>query len=271
LKRTHRKIKSGTLKRFVLGGTMASTLGSGSKHATHFNKPEIDVASLEDFQKILDSEEIDLSEFSEDMAFSGFDKAKFGRLAAKRLGAYRTVKLCLLGGMRGTNLKKIMDKSVKVDSDVVDCYKTKKILSKGTGSDDLTMGRLLAVFPEIAAHYMSQTKIQKKIVDCDCPASLQFPAAAGLPMSPNVRIQHLEFAIRFSQLISGDKKFHPEYYKAAFNGQQDVSRLSVSLQKICGNPITSDSRAFDIDAALQEAKKKFGADKFAASGGGVSV
>lgn len=196
------------------------------------------------------------------MSYSGFDKSKFGKLAARKLGAYRTVKLCLLGGMRGTNLQKIIEKSKNPDTDVVDCHKKGRILSSGTGPEDLTMGRLLAVFPEIAAHYMHVNKVSKKLIDCDCPAALQFPAAAGLPMSPVVRNQHLEFSVRFSQLISKDKKFHPKYYKAAFDGQQELKRLSPVVQQLCGNPTQDVSRAFDLDSALKQLKAEHGDSKF---------
>lgn len=242
---------------------MASTLGSRSNSAAeHFHKEEITVTSLEGFQKILDSVELDLSAFSEDMTYSGFDKTKVAQMAAQNLGAARTVKFCFLGGMRGTNLRKIIDKSVKVDKDVLSCWKSEKIKSNGNGPDDLTMGRLMATFPEITAHYMLKHNVQKKLSDDNCPASLQFPAAAGLPMNHNVRMLHIEFAIRFSFLISSDKKFYPQYYRAAFNGQQEVRRLSDSVQAICGNPKDADSKQFDFDAAISGFIEKYGRDRF---------
>lgn len=242
----------------------ASTLGSGSagKGAEHFYKSEIVVPTLEHFQSILDSVDVDLSEFSDDMAYSGFDKAKIAKLAAKQLGAFLTVKLCLLGGMRGTNLKKILEKSKKVDEDVEKAYTAGKILSQGSGATDLTMGRLMATFPEIVAHYLHKHNVSKKLSDDTCSAAIQFPAAAGLPMSHTVRLQHMEFAVKFSFLISQDKKFHPQYYKAAFTSQQEVRRLSADIQKIVGNPSDSDSKSFDIDAGFAALAEKYGADRF---------
>lgn len=243
---------------------MASTLGTGktSSVAEHFYKSEIEVPTLEHFQKILDSVEIDLKEFSDDMTYSGFDKVKMAKLAAKNLGAFLTVKLCLLGGMRGTNLRKILNKSVKVDADVVKAFNDSKILSSGSNSDDLTMGRLMATFPEIVAHYMNKHDIPRKLSDDTCPAALQFPAAAGLPMNHTVRLQHMEFSVKFSFLISQDKKFHVQYYKAAFNGQQDVKRLSAEVQGLCGSPTNVESKSFDIDASFAALMQKYGQERF---------
>lgn len=266
-KRTlHRRILSGGLKSFItIESTMASTLGTGvssSRAAAEFYQASIDVASLETFQKILDAIEVDLSDFSQDMAYAGFDKTKMAKLAAKQLGAHLTVKLCMLGGMRGTNLGKILDKSKKVDEDVKKAYESGKILSQGSGANDLTMGRLMATFPEIVAHYLNKNSVPGKLSGDTCPASLQFPAAAGLPMSQTVRMLHLEFAVKFSFLISQDKKFHIQYYKAAFNGQQEVKRLSAEVKVLCGNPTDAESRSFDIDNAMAAIISKYGADRF---------
>lgn len=249
-----------------------SVLGSGgsSKHAEHFYKGEIEVPSLEHFQKILDAVEMDLKDFSDDMAYSGFDKNKVAKLAAINLGAVKTVKFCLLGGMRGTNLKKIIDKSAKVDPDVAKAYKDGKIKSNGTGSEDLTMGRLMATFPEIVAHYLKKHSVPKKLSVDPCPAALQFPAAAGLPMSASVRMLHMEFAIQFSFLISKDGKFYPQYYKAAFTGQQETKRLSSVVSEICGKPTDAESRGFDIDVAMQGFVKKYGKDRFGENQGAMS-
>jgi hypothetical protein len=242
---------------------MASTLGvSTSSHSQHFYTEEIQVPTLEHFQKIIDSIEVDLSQFSNDMSYLGFDKNKIAKMAAEKLGAFRTVKLCLLGGMRGTNLGKILDKSVKVDADIKKVYDEQKIKSNGSGPNDLTMGRLMATFPEITAHYMDKNSVPKKLTESACPAALQFPAAAGLPMSHTVRLQHAEFAVKFAFLISGDKKFHVTYYKAAFNGQQLVKRLSQSVNLLCGSPTDSDSKGVDLDTMFEALAEKYDRNRF---------
>jgi hypothetical protein len=267
----HKRTISGKLKTLRLS-QMASTLGGSAagKHAEHFYKDEIIVSSLEDFQKILNSVELDMTEFTDDMSYSGFDKNKIALLAAKNLGAKRTVKLCLLGGMRGTNLKKILERSRKVDSDISSLWRSGKILANGTGPEDLTMGRLMATFPEHTAHYMLKYDVPKKLPDDLCHAALQYPAAAGLPMNHTTRMLHLEFSIRFSFLISRDKKFYPQYYRAAFNGQQPMKALSDSVQKLVGNPTDSESKQFDFDAAMNGFIGKYGKDRFVVNSGAMS-
>jgi len=251
---------------------MASTLGLSydRKPAEYFEKEELVVTSLEQFQRILNSTELDLQNFSDDMSYAGFDKNKVALMAAKNLGAKRTVKFCLLGGMRGTNLRKIIERSRKVDKEIMEAYKSGKILSNGSGPEDLTMGRLMATFPEITAHYMLKNEVQKKISDDMCPAALQFPAAAGLPMNHSIRMLHLEFSIRFAFLISQDKMFYPQYYRAAFNGQQSMGALSQAVQDLVGNPKDSESKAFDFDTAMNGFYDKYGKDRFVVNSGAMA-
>lgn len=267
--RLHRKTLSGSkIKPLVIFQNMASTLGEKeTKHAEHFHKT-MEVASLETFQKILNSTEIDLSDFVDDMAYYGFDKTKIAKMASVKLGGFLTVKFCLLGAMRGTNLKKIIDKSVNVDTDIKNAAQSDppKIYSRVVDSNTLTVGRLLATFPEVAAHYMLKNNVPAKLTEVSCPPSLQFPAAAGLPMSHTVRMHHLEFSVRFSFLISSDKKFHPVYYLAAFNGQLDPGRLSKALQEVVGSPSASDSKSVDMRTAIGAMMEKYGAERFDLSG-----
>jgi hypothetical protein len=273
----HRRILSGELKRLSLIESVFpdlaprekvvmahSTLGTGSRHAEHFHKTgkDAEVATLESFQKILDSEELDLKDFTEEMAYLGFDKTKIAKLASIRLGGFLTVKFVYLGAMRGTNLDKILKKSVKPDKDIKAAYDDKRVKSNGTGTEDLTVGRLLAVFPEIASHYMNKHSVPKKLPGDSCPAALQFPAAAALPMNANVRLLHLEFAVKFSFLISKDKKFHPKYYRAAFTGQLPVKRLSPEVLKLVGNPTDAESSGFDLENSFGAMMVKYGKDRF---------
>lgn len=260
----HRKTLSGnSIKQLSLVEIMAtSTLGEGSRHEEHFYKADLDVATLETFQRILDSVELDLKEFCDDMGYQGFDKTKMAKLAGKNLGAFLTVKFCVLGAMRGTNLEKILDKSVNPDADIAKAHKEKKIVSKVAGPNTLTVGRLLATFPEIAAYYMLKLDIPAKLTSSTCPPSLQFPAAAGLPMSHDVRLQHLEFSVQFSFLISKDKKFWPVYYLAAFNGQSDPKRLNKRLRKVVGDPSMADSKSVNLYAMISSMVDKYGAERF---------
>lgn len=226
-----------------------STIGSASA-SQFFDMDTLDVTGLDQFQKILDSGEIDLTAFKEEMSYLGFDKQKIARLAAKNLGPKLTIKLLYLGSMRGTNLQKILSKSVKVDKDVKKAYDAKRILSGGSGANDLTMGRLMGTFPEIAAFYALRHPFAKKIEEQDCDSALQWPAAASLPMSSEVRVEHIRFCKSFSELIGS--KFEERFYIAAFNGQLSVSRLDPTVLKLCGNPSDHLSRSVDLNQIFRD-------------------
>lgn len=231
---------------------MSSTLGSGKSSAKYFDAETLDT-DYGNFLKILSSTEPDLQDFMDGMSFAGFNKAKMAKLAAARLGARRTIKLVFLAAYRGTNLTKIIARSVKVDDDVKKAHEDRLILSNGKGPEDLTMGRLLACFPQFAAYYMMRLNCPKKIVGNDCPACLQFPAAASLPMSVVVRTQHIEFCKDFSDLIGS--KFDPKFYIAAFKGAEDVTTLHSDLREILGNPTNKESNSVDVSRLLESVKE----------------
>lgn len=226
-----------------------SSLGSVSA-AKYFDQESLEIDTLSEFQRILDVGDLDLTAFRDDMSYLGFDKQKIARLAAKNLGPKKTIRLLYLGTMRGTNLDKIFKKSVKVDAELKKAFDDKMILSGGTGANDLTMGRLLGTFPEIATFYAIKYPFGKKIEDSDCPAALQWPAAASLPMSSMVRAAHVRFCIDFSKLIGS--KFEQRYYMAAFNGQLSTTRLDPSVISLCGNPNDAESKSVDMSMIFQD-------------------
>jgi len=202
------------------------------------------------WQRVLLSVDVDLADFKEDMAYAGFDKNRMSKLMSKRLGGLGSIKVIFLGAMRGTNLKKILEKSTKIDPMIQEFVDKKLVLSNGKGRDDLTVGRCLACFPEIAAHYLLKYKIPKKIPDSTCPACLQFPSASGLPMSPLVRAQHIEFCKAFSRLIKS--RFEGQYYQAGFNSQCPVRRVPAGVLAECGGPTDETSKAVDLTHALSD-------------------
>jgi len=227
---------------------MASLLRS-KKGATDFDEPELDV-KYGDFCTILNSVELDLKEFVSGMSYNGFNKQEYSVLFARKIGAKRLVKILVLGAMRGTNLKKIISKSVKVDSDIEEMYNKGLVKSNGKDYGDLTVGRALACYPEVACHYLQKHGVAKKIPSHSCPASLQFPAAAGIPMDPEMRAQHISFSVEFSKLIGSTPAF--QYYAAAFNGQCSTDSLSKTVKDVVGDPQDDESRAVNISAMWNE-------------------
>lgn len=245
---------------------MGTLLGSsvGKNAAKFFDEEELDV-SFENFNQILKGTEVDLSSFVEGMSYSGFNKQEYGRMFARAIGAKRLVKVLVLGAMRGTNLSKIISKSVKVDSDIKTMFDKRLIKSNGKDHGDLTVGRALACFPEVACHYLQKEKVQKKILSHSCPASLQFPAAAGIPMTASVRAQHISFSMEFSKLIGSNPDI--KYYSAGFSGQCSVDDVSPLVKEVVGNPSDDESRQVDV-AAIWSSLVKVG---YVDSSGGVSL
>jgi hypothetical protein len=219
-----------------------STFGP-SEVSKYFDLDSVDL-EFSQIQKILLTAEFDLTNFIGDMSFSGFDKSRIARLAAKQLGPRLLLKLLVLAAMRGTNLKKILEKSMNPDPKIKEAFEKKKVLSGGKGKDDVTMGRILSCFPEVAAYKLMEYKLPAKIVTSTCPACIQFPAAAALPMSATVRAQHIKFCKDFSRLIKS--KFEETYYLAAFNGGCDFRRVDGDLKAVLGNPTEASSRAVDL-------------------------
>jgi hypothetical protein len=242
--KTHKRTISGNkIKDLRMASLLGSSAGKGG--AKFFDEEELDT-TFENFDKILKGTEMDLTSFVENMSYNGFNKQEYGRLFAKAIGAKRLVKVLVLGAMRGTNLAKIISKSVKVDPDIKKMYDRKLIKSNGKDYGDLTVGRALACFPEVACHYLIRHNVPKKILGNPCPASLQFPAAAGIPMTALVRSNHISFSIEFSRLIGSKPEI--QYYMAGFNGQCAVESVSELVKEECGNPTDEESRRVDVAA-----------------------
>lgn len=240
-----------------------------SSAANFFNNASVDV-DYASFHAILVSTDAGLDSFITDMSYQGFDKARFARLFAKAFGPARVVKIVVLGAMRGTNLKKIIEKSVKVDNDIERMYSSGKLLSNGSGVNDLTVGRCLSCFPEIAAYYLHKHLVQKKISSHGCPAYLQYPAAAGIPMSASLRALHIDFCVEFAKLINSE--FRPEYYRFAFNGQCDLKNVpGDSLRESLGVSSTEESKSVDVDQILRDRKRASVSFRSGLAGGGVPL
>lgn len=86
--------------------------------------------------------------------------------------------------------------------------------SGGKGTKNLTLSRITSATADIAAWMLKKIGVNKRI-DMDLPAWLQFPAAGGIKMSPELREKHKEFSKRFSDVIGGG--FNEGIYSAMAN------------------------------------------------------
>jgi len=216
-----------------------------------FEKPSIS-ASLVQLQQIINAARIDLSDFSDGLEYSGFDREKVAQLCAKRFGAKGTAKLILMGVKRGTRVDKILKSSMRVDPDIAKWYKDGLLKSGGKGPEVVSIGRILACFPDCAVLISRLYQVKSKISSSTCPVELQFPAAASLPMSPSVRAEHIEFCKEFGRLIKSP--FNSEFYRIAFNSMVAVNLVDGRVLDVLGNPNDREAKAVDLDVMFGEKK-----------------
>jgi hypothetical protein len=91
--------------------------------------------------------------------------------------------------------------------------------SGAQGTKVLTLNRIAAATADLAAYYLKQMNVPKRM-DVELPGWLQFPTAGSIKMPDHYRRAHLEFSKNFSQLIGG---FHNEqiYFTMEANSYLD--------------------------------------------------
>lgn len=81
--------------------------------------------------------------------------------------------------------------------------------SSERGSDSLTASRMLSAAPDIAALMLHKLNVPPRL-DHPLPAYLQFPAAGALRLPRQLRDQHWDWSVKFSDLIGGS--FNEQLY-----------------------------------------------------------
>jgi len=94
-------------------------------------------------------------------------------------------------------------------------------------SNILTVSRMLSATADLAAYGLYRMKVPKRLLDSDCPAFLQFPAAGALlNEAPIMKKKHLKFCQEFSEKIGGE--FNEDIYDQMLrNGYCDVEISNV--------------------------------------------
>jgi hypothetical protein len=87
------------------------------------------------------------------------------------------------------------------------------------GEVGLSVSRICSAIPHVVVDVFRHFKVPKRI-ECECPAEYQFPAAAGVKMSKNLRKQHKEFAKKFSELLPNGS-FSEVIYESAVRNEFD--------------------------------------------------
>lgn len=170
----------------------------------------------------------DLIHFVGMALYQGFNRPLVTQEVFRMFGYQAIFVLSTIVGLRGP-VKCYQDEAIGrisltlsdgTQSNIRDCIAAKRILNEKSRMggklrpSDVTMGRINACFPDLAAYGLLQLSsanmIGKRIQDNDLPAFLQFPQAASLPMTEKGRRLHVEFSKSFSKLIGGT--FNPSIY-----------------------------------------------------------
>lgn len=113
--------------------------------------------------------------------------------------------------MRGTNIDKIEKKSSPEAAEKFKIlkkrYKIIKSKPSGLGNTDLTLSRLLAVFPTVAYHVLNRGKLDPKLPKKGLPRGLHFTGGAALIEPTNLDLFELfvQWSIDFDKLINQDE------------------------------------------------------------------
>lgn len=199
----------------------------------------------------------DLAGFIDAITYKGFDAQRTRDLAIQTFHASGILKLVTIGALRGSaavslNAKsggdpelhsmeiRLNNGSSKTISQLYSgrqLYAEKnsgKVLGKNfltkpcTTADHLTIQRLVAAFPDMAAYGLMQVEKRgslNKRVNTNLPAWLIFPAAASLPFAEDHKADIKDMCVKFSALIGGS------FDEAIFNLQW-ANRISLSRHPI---------------------------------------
>lgn len=199
-----------------------------------FSDGKMDAGKLEMVLNYMEaSGKLDFTAFIEGIVYQGFDRLYFIRAALKRVSISQFSRFAILGAVRGSNFDKISEKCLNMPQDLSLLVKNNIVIKKASKRDDLTILRFTASIPHWVAHWLFKVNIAKKIESQQCPGWLQFPGAASLPMSKEIRLQHIAFCKAFSSLLPGGR-FNGNIYYTAFSNPIPEKEIPSMLKDFLG-------------------------------------
>lgn len=179
------------------------------------------------------SGKLDFTAFIEGIVYQGFDRLYYIKAALKKLSVSQFSRFAILGAVRGSNFDRIVERCLMMPADLTLLVKNNTVVKKANKRDDLTILRFTAAIPHWVAFWMFKVDIGKKIESQPCPGWLQFPGAASLPMSREVRLQHIAFCKAFSALLPGGQ-FNGNIYYTAFSNPIPVKDVPTMIKEGLG-------------------------------------
>lgn len=175
----------------------------------------------------------DAKAFIEGISYQGFNREFYILSSLKTISISMFIRFAILGAIRGSNFTKIQDTCLDMPTDMIALHNSGLIVKKAKKRTDMTILRFTASVPQWCCYWMHAAQVEKKIPGEDCPGWLQFPGAASLPMSEDLRRQHLRFSIAFSKLLPGGK-FNENIYYTAYTNMIPLSEVPEALRLVLG-------------------------------------
>lgn len=204
---------------------------TGNAAAIGFAMRDGRLASLEDVEewcrdpvKVLNAfatiTSITAKSMFESVRYQGFSKEQFMDSWTIEHGLSPTtmVKVAFVAAVRGTNVDKLREILTSEILAIPNAAALVTLLVTGAatiarpntrltpeGRKAITMSRCVAVVPHIVAAMLRIAEVPARYPDLGCPAWLQFPAAASLPLRDLRRTEHIEFNNLFSTAINAGR------------------------------------------------------------------
>jgi len=164
----------------------------------------------------------DLVQYIRGIEYQGFDREFYIKHALTKMSVSLFVRFAILGALRGSNFQRIRDTCDNMPADMISAFTTCGFVKTPKKRVDITILRNTASIPHWCAYWFLMSGVTRKVTDNACPAQLQFPGAASLPMSRKIRLAHMEFCQKFSMLLPGGV-FNFNIYLTAYNNQIPVN------------------------------------------------
>jgi hypothetical protein len=137
----------------------------------------------------------DLRQYYDDIKYQGFNRdlvlQDFHDKVNDPLDAVKLIILCAIRGPV---------KAYQVaTSQGLNKYGIPLKATKGN-TKQVSFNRICATMADVAAFYLKKLNVPKRI-NTECPAWLQFPSAGSISLPENLREQHRQFSILFSQQL----------------------------------------------------------------------
>jgi len=202
-----------------------------------------------------------LTDFIRGVEYQGFDREFYIRHALSKMSVSVFSRFAVIGALRGSNFKKIIESCETMPPDLVKAFSL-GFVKTPKKKTDLTILRCTACIPHWCAYWFIKSGTSAKIPRSECPTALQFPGAASLPMSKKVRMAHLQFCSEFSKLLPGGN-FNLNIYITAYNNAIPVSSIPLEVLSVLGVQASSESyrlsevdvREFDNSTAVTKATR----------------